>query len=193
MSASFAWGQWSKPGAQALHRATPAILSDLRKLEACRALAALPEKARIVLAAPDALRDAHGRPLPETLAREIARRADARCGVESLAPPPEERIEKPYADSTEAHYLSWSEKRGHFKYPLVYPRLEARRVKTDDGWLVAVVNHATEGGPVKAKLPWLPGNAASVTDLTAQGARVDPDTEQAFAPLDVRVFRYLQK
>jgi hypothetical protein len=262
MSASFAWGQWSKPGAQALHRATPAILSDLRKLEphlrafpsampevhvvlsgptagddvaaqrlytavaglgcpweytcpqdiprigsgtvyipeqarlpleACRALAALPEKAKIVLAAPDALRDEHGRPLPDTLAREITLRANASYGVEIITRHPDERLHKPYIDSTEAFYLSWSEKRGHFKYPLVYPGLEARKARIDDGWLVAVINHATEGAPLKAKLPWLQDTSYNVMDLTAQGAHITPDTEQTFAPLDIRVYRYSRK
>ena len=33
MSASFAWGQWNNPGTQAIHRAMPKILADLKRLE----------------------------------------------------------------------------------------------------------------------------------------------------------------
>ena len=51
-------------------------------------------------------------------------------------------------------YASWSPERGHFGYPLAYPRLEARRVQYANGWLVAVINHATVGKPVMARLPW---------------------------------------
>jgi hypothetical protein len=262
MSASFAWGQWTKPAPREIHRATPAILSDLRRLElplrafhaatpevhavlsgptagddgtaqrlytglagigcpweyvcpqdiprltggsvyipeqtrlpleACRALAALPEKVQIVLASPDALKDEYGQALPEKLAGEITRRAHAKYGVEAIPLPPDGRLEKPYIDSVEAFYLSWSQKRGHFKYPLDYPGLEARKVPNGEGWLVAVINHSTEGGPMKARLPWLQGRLYNVIDLAAPGASIAIDAEQIFSPLDVRLYRYMRK
>ena len=53
MSASFAWGQWTKPGTQEIHLATPVILADLRRLEPqLRAFnVAIPE-VHVVLAGP---------------------------------------------------------------------------------------------------------------------------------------------
>ena len=53
MSASFAWGQWTKPGAQQIHRATPAILADLRRLEPqLRAISLATPEIHVVLAGP---------------------------------------------------------------------------------------------------------------------------------------------
>ncbi len=50
LTASFAWGQWSKPEIQAIHAATPAILADLRRIEAaCRALAGAYRRADVAV------------------------------------------------------------------------------------------------------------------------------------------------
>ena len=76
---------------------------------------------------------------------------------------------------------------------MAYPRLEARRVEHEQGWLVAVINHATTGDPVMTRLPWPRGDLYAVRDLTAEGTQVDPDTVQTFAPLAVRLYQYQRK
>jgi len=58
---------------------------------------------------------------------------------------------------------------------------------------VAVINHATKGDPVVAKLPWPQSNAYNVRDLTANGAQIDLDKPQTFAPLAIRVYQYDRK
>lgn len=258
-SASYAWGQWTKPQAREIHRATPGILEDLRRLEAplrafneatpqlhvvlsepgagddtlmqrlyteianlgygwefvcpqdiprvtagavylpkstrlpqeaCQALVDLPPNVRIVFAESRALADEYGHPVPTPLLDAIVRRAWPRLGVQHLMAAEGERVAPPYAESAEVSYASWSPERGHFGYPMTYPRLEARRVQHEQGWLVAVINHATAGQPVTAKLPWSPGDSYHVRDLTAGGTPVNPDTPQSFAPLAVRVYRY---
>ncbi len=78
-------------------------------------------------------------------------------------------------------------------YPLAYPRLEARRVQQGNVWLVAVINHATAGKSVTAKLPWLLGEQYTIRDLTAGGTQVAPDVPQTFAPLAVHLYQYERK
>ena len=259
LTASFAWGLWNKPETHAIHKATPAILADLKKLEpqlrrfsavqpvahvllseplaaddaAAQSVYAdlaelgsawefvcpqdigtitggtvyVPQGTRlpldawynlprlvagvnIVLASGDPLDDEYGRPLPEKLQKEIAARAQPAYGVRQIRTPADDTLGLPYDDRVDASYLNWSEKRGHFRYPLAYPRLEARRVAGAQGWLVAVINHATEGAPVTARLPWSPGATAKVTELTGAGGPVDPTKQLSFAPLDVRLFTY---
>ncbi|MCL5096657.1 MAG: hypothetical protein M1608_03830 [Candidatus Omnitrophica bacterium] len=258
-SASFAYGQWTKPQTLNTHQATPGILADLRRLEAplrafneatpqlhvvlsgpetsndtimqrlytefanlgcsweyvcpqdiarlttgavylpentclprdsCQALADLPHNVRIVFAERNALADDYGHPVPRPLLEKIVQRACHQYGVQHLIPADEEQLTTPYTESIEASYTSWSSERGHFAYLMTYPRLEARRVQYQQGWLVAVVNHATVGKPVTAKLPWSPGKDYHVRDLTAGGTQVRSDTPQDFQPLSVRLFRY---
>jgi len=262
MTASFAWGQWNNPGTQAIHRATPTILADLRRLEpqlrafskatpevhvvlsgpwagddvtaqrlyteianlgagwefvcpedisriaagavyipkntrlsldACQALADLPASVRIVLAESNAMVDEYGHPVPARLRETIAHRACTEYGAKHLIVGDGERLTSPYADPAEVSYAAWSPERGHFGYPMVYPRLEARRVPNEKGWLVAVINHATGGKPVRAKLPWSKDKGCNVCELTAGGGPVDPNADQLFAPLDVRVYQYPRK
>ena len=163
-------------------------------LEACHTLARLSSGVSIVLAAVfgarDALSDEYGRPLPDKLQGEIAARTQPAYGARQIEVPADEALGLPYDERADASYLNWSEKRGHFKYPLAYPRLEARRVPDGRGWLVAVINHATEGAPVLARLPWAPGATVKVTELTGSGGPVAPGTQLSFAPLDVRLFAY---
>ena len=99
----------------------------------------------------------------------------------------------PYSDPAEVSYASWSPERGHFGYPLAYPRLETRRVQYGKGWLVAVINHATAGASVTAKLPWSKDDQYNIRDLTVRETPVDPDAPQTFAPLGVRVYQYERK
>ncbi len=73
---------------------------------------------------------------------------------------------------------------------MVYPALEARRVSVHGGHLVAVINHATGGPPVTARLPWLDPKRARVTELTGAGGPLDGSAPVSFAPLEVRLFRY---
>ena len=74
---------------------------------------------------------------------------------------------------------------------MTYPLLEARRARDGDGWLVAVINHATDGEPIPARLPWLTQLAPqSVQELTGEGGRLSPTEAVEFSPLAVRIFRY---
>ena len=258
MSASFAWGQWGKAETQKIHRATPAILADLRRLEpqlrafsaaapeihvllsrpladddtpmqrlyteianlgdgwefvcpedisrvtggavyvpketrlsaeACHALATLPANVRIVFAEGDVLADEYGHALPAGLRDAIACRACPEHGAKHLVADGRSASTPPYTEPAEVSYASWSPERGHFGYPMTYPRLEARRVPYENGWLVAVINHATGGEPVKTRIPWPPEDRSKVRELTAGGAEVK-DATQTFAPLDVRVYQY---
>jgi hypothetical protein len=259
MSASFAWGQWGKAETQKIHRATPGILAELRRLEpqlrafgaatpdihvllsqpladddtpmqrlyteianlgfgwefvcpqdisriaagavyvpggtrlsleACRALANLPASVRLVLADGKTPADEYGHALPAGLRDTIVRRVCREHGAKHLPAGERKAMAPPYAEPVEISYASWSPERGHFGYPVSYPRLEARRVPYENGWLVAVINHATGGEPVKTRLPWPTEGASKVRDLTAGGKEVNPDALQTFAPLDVRVYQY---
>jgi len=94
----------------------------------------------------------------------------------------------PYTELTETPYLWWLPDRGHFREGVVCPKLEARRVRRGGGWLIAVVNHATEGPPVRAALPWPDAAGAAARELTTDGARIPAGTTLDFAPLSVRLF-----
>ena len=153
----------------------------------------MPAGVRIVLAESNALADEYGHPLPAKLLESITHRACREYGAKHLMAADAETLASPYADPGEVSYAAWSPERGHFGYPLAYPRLEARRVPNEKGWLVAVINHATGGKPVPAKLPWSKDNGYNVCELTTGGGPVDANAEQLFAPLDVRVFQYQRK
>jgi hypothetical protein len=255
LNASFAWGQWTKPAAQAMHRATPGILADLARLApALQAMAAAPAEMHVLLSGPTAsddaaaqrlytevaglgrawryvcpqdissikgglvvlpagtrlaeeqwrglavvppdvtlvalepvtLSDQYGRPLSGMVAEAVGKRLHRVAHLTEVVPT---TLDGPYAETIAASYLDWSPKRGHFHYPLTYPKLEARRVRDGDGWLVAVINHATDGAPVTAPLPWLTKDVTRAVELPA-GEVTPLAAPQTFAPLAVRLWRY---
>ncbi len=155
-------------------------------LDACEALAKLPGEVNIVLANPDALHDEYGRPLPDALMKVIAARACPQFGASHLMKDDAARLTAPYNERTEVGYLAWSPERGHYRYPVPYPKLEAMRVRYANGWLVAVISH---GPKVTAKLPWL-GDSSAITELTGSAAAIDPAADQTFDPFAVRLFKY---
>ena len=57
----------------------------------------------------------------------------------------------------------------------------ARRVESGQGWLVAVINHATSGEPVITELPWLSGEHYKIRELTGEKSQIDPERPQNFA------------
>jgi len=157
--------------------------------QTARVLVGLPRKVAVVLAAADCVADAYGRALDAPLLAYVAKRAAPVYGVAGIAVPASERLSPPYSEPADVTYISWTEKRGHYGYPMAYPKLEARQVKTANGRIIAVVNHATSGPAVSARLPWL-GKRAIVTELTGKGGPVNPSRALSFAPLDVRLFAY---
>lgn len=259
MTASFAWGQWNKPGIAQIHRATPTILADLDRhapaiipfsrvrpqlhvlltsplanddaacqqlytsiaclgldwefvcpqdLPAVRsgtlfipngtrvsaadatALLAASRRARLVMAAPDCIRDPYGRPLADGLPMRIARAARQQAGPAAIAVPPGRRLAGPYSIGVDVTYVAWSPERGHYSYPMRYPALEARQEQDGTGLLVAVINHATSGDPIAAQLPWAPRSGEVVTEITAGDQVVPATAPLRFAPLAIRLFRY---
>ena len=162
-------------------------------MDACQALVALPREVRIVFAEGQALADEYGHPVPAKLLDGIIRRANPQRGTRHLVSEEKDRLTSPYAKPAEVSYASWSPERGHFGYPLAYPRLEARRIPRGKGWLVAVINHAIGGQPATAKLPWSQGDVYDVRELTAGKTVVKLDTLQTFAPLTVHLYRYEPK
>jgi hypothetical protein len=151
-----------------------------------QALAGAPPALRLIALEPVALADAYGRPLPAALAEPLAQRLRHAGALAEVLPP---TVGAPYAEPATVSYLDWNPKRGHFHYPLTYPKLEARRAKTEQGWLVAIINHATDGPAVSAPLPWLSPEVTAVRELPDE-TFVARDQTQSFGPLAVRVWRY---
>ena len=131
--------------------------------------------------------------MPVKLLHTIIRRASSQRGARYLVSEEKDRLTSPYAEPAEVSYASWSPERGHFGYPLAYPRVEARRVTQGSGWLVAVINHATGGQPVTAKLPWSQGDVFEVREVTSGRTEVKQDALHTFAPLAVHLYRYEPK
>ncbi len=146
----------------------------------------LPKEIRIVLAGPDAIRDEYGAPLSDATAKAIAARALSEFDASHLMSEHDERLTAPYSEKAEVGYLAWSPERGHYRYPVTYPKLEARRVRFENGWLVAVISH---GPKVTAKLPWL-RDPSKITELTANDSVVDASADQTFHPFAIRIFKY---
>lgn len=162
-------------------RLSPAEIASL--LSAAR-------RCRLVLAGRDCVADAYGRALPGTARASLARAAGSRYGLGAVPAPAPRRLAAPYSTGTDVNYVSWSPERGHYSYPMRYPKLEARQARSRSGLLVAVVNHATSGEPVVALLPWQPKDGGSVTEITAGGRHVSPSEPISVAPLAIRLFRY---
>jgi hypothetical protein len=155
-----------------------------------QAIMSLPKGVAVYLDDRCLLQDEYGRKPDPDITIGVTRRASLVHDVRVIPLPADSRLRAPYSQAGEAAYLNWSPERGHFHYPVAYPQLEARRVRDGSGWLVAVINHATGGEPVKARLPWADG-ARSVRELTGGAAQqVDLTAEATFAPLDVRLYRY---
>jgi hypothetical protein len=150
----------------------------------------LPKAVTVICLDEAPTQDEYGRMLPQSLRAALIKRARAVESVGHLLPPDTDPG-PPYNQVGQTEYLWWSEAKGHFRSPVTCPLLEARRVRDGDGWLVAVINHATEGEPVLARLPWLTQLAPqSVRELIGEGGRLPPTEPVEFAPLAVRVFRY---
>jgi len=168
------------------------LLSEQPRLqpETAQAICDLPKPVKVVCLNEAPTQDEYGRMLPQALRVALMRRARAVDSVADLRTP-EGDPGRPYDRVGQAQYLWWSEAKGHFRSPVAYPPLEARRVRDGDGWLVAVINHATDGEPVSAPLPWLTQLAPqSVQELTGEGGRISSTEPLEFAPLAVRIFRY---
>jgi hypothetical protein len=154
--------------------------------DAARAIGALPDTVSVIAVGGVPTRDEYGQPLDGAAAGRLAARVAAIGAIDGLehADPGE-----PYNAIGTTPYLYWLPDKGHFQAPMTYPVLEARRVRVDGGWLVAIINHATEGEPVVAGLPW--GDAFAgmqVTELTGAGGEMAKGAQVSCPPLAVRVF-----
>lgn len=157
-----------------------------------QALLTVPRSATIVLESRSSVTDEYGRPLSSSAEIALQRRALAAYGLAAVPATDSEKLKPPYSEVSDVQYASWSEKRGSFSYSLAYPKLEARQVKSGSRRIIAVINHATAGSAVRARLPWLSAKLRSVEEIKGDGSRVKLDSAQEvdFAPLDVRLFEY---
>jgi hypothetical protein len=155
-----------------------------------QAILGLPATVRLVCANEPPTQDEYGHMLPQALRAALARRATVVESPSDLRSPATDPG-PPYNELTRTEYLFWNHEKGHFRAPMTYPRLEARRVREGDGWLVAVINHATAGEPVEAELPWRRQlGSLPVMELTSEGRALSADAQFTFPPLAVRLFRY---
>jgi len=152
---------------------------------AAEAIVALPRGVRVACVRAVPAVDDHGQPLSAGVVEALA----ARVGVVDALPrlrSPADDPGRAYRQLTETPYLWWQPDRGHFSSPVTYPKLEARRVRWRDRWLVAVINHATDGEPVRAIRPWWPFD--TFRELTGDGGEFDRKATLGFPPLSVRLF-----
>lgn len=152
-----------------------------------RELGQLPAGVRLLAvdSVPD--RDEYGRPLAEDAVAALRTRLQVvpladlaqAIGVAPGLPPAYQRL------GTVA-YWAWAEKRGHFQYEVPCCLLEAHRVETPEGTLVAVVNNTPEvqSGPI----PWA-GAGAATDMLSGRSLEARELENSSFAPLAVRLFR----
>lgn len=151
------------------------------------AIASLPPGVRVVCVqrVPDI--NEYGRPLDRGTIANLTERCEVIDAIARLRQPASDPG-PPYTATTETPYLWWQPDRGHFTELVRYPQLEARRVPYGRGWLIAVVNHATEGEPVQARLPWAHRLTGPIRELTTGGGPLSPRVDLTFAPLSVRLF-----
>jgi hypothetical protein len=168
------------------------VIPEQPRLEpaTAQAVTGLPKRVRVICLNEPPTQDEYGRMLPQNLRLALATRGKVVDSEGGLATPVADPG-RPYNEPTQTEYLWWSERKGHFRAPMTYPLLEARRVREGAGWLVAVINHATAGEPVEAQLPWLRQlSPAKVVELTGKGGEVPAGVALVLEPLAVRVFRY---
>ncbi len=152
---------------------------------AARSLAALARTRRVVFIRRIPTRDEYHVPLPQEVRLELERRCHCLRSWADL-PGIVAAAEMPaaYREIVDVPHLWWSAERGHYRFPVKYPRLEARRAVAGGQVYVAVTNHTEQ--PVKAPLPFVgPGRRAR--SLPA-GTVTDAGTEVTFGPLAVALF-----
>lgn len=156
--------------------------------QAARQLVALAEHKRIIFVGPVPRCDEYGQPLPEALQGALARSERLASWAQLRNLVPGVQMPEAYREVVGVPYLWWSPERGHFEFPVWYPRLEGRLAVADGRTLVAVINHTKED--VTAPLAFVKPGQLTMDLLT--GVEVNP-SRVSFGPLAVRVFAVQQE
>jgi hypothetical protein len=158
----------------------PALLVDAPWLtqETAQELAALPAATRLVFVGSIPARDEYGRPPAPGAAQALAARARVIPGWDGLSQAvPALDLPAQYTEMVDDQYLWWSPEKGHYRFPITYPRLEARGAEADGHRYVAIINHTPEA--VTAPVP---------RALVGEGRLDAPGDQITLGPLDVRVY-----
>lgn len=94
------------------------------------------------------------------------------------------RMPGQYTEIVDVPHFWWSPEKGHFHFPVRYPRLEARQAVSDGVRYTAIINHTRDD--VVAPAPFVAVKEHLVDALS--GRLEDPGTLR-FGPLEVKVLR----
>jgi hypothetical protein len=166
--------------------AAPALVVDTPWLTqgTARALAALSAETRLVFVGGVPARDEYGLPLAEAAGALMARAEVIPAWGDLARVVPALPLPAAYTEMVDVGYLWWSPEKGHFRFPVTYPRLEARVASVGGRRYLALINHTTE--TVSAGVPEALMDGRGLDDLVA-GMAV-PGGEVTLGPFDVRVY-----
>ena len=164
----------------------PTLLVDTPWLtqQAARRLAEIAATRQVVFVGDPPAVDEYGLPLaadPAQCAHTIADWLALPAVVPAL------RMPGPYTEIVDVPYVWWSPERGHFHFPVRYPRLEARQAVLDGVRYTAMVNHTRE--EVVAPAPDFSAQSSLADALTG---RPEDCGALRFGPLEVKVLRAVQ-